>query len=107
MIPAGTQIIISLRTFVNQALLNSTDTFILEVFTDGTRRYTVQKISSGLTLFTCDPGYYLDSSTCRACPLVCKTCLSATVCLSCYDTAASPPFYHLGNCYSMSQCALT
>jgi hypothetical protein len=85
-IPAGSQMIVKIKSFTNTALVSSnTDSFKLQTFTDQTLRYAVDQISTGLVLFSCEGGYYLAANgICTSCPMQCKTCISPTVCTSCF-----------------------
>ena len=81
----GATLRITIKPFINRApYYLSTETFTVATFTDASLRYQVDRISGGLLLFSCEAGFYLQGTECLACLPPCKTCLSSTLCLSCY-----------------------
>jgi len=102
--PAGTTVSISLKSVTNTALPTSTASFTLVTYTDATRRHAIDRISSGLALFSCDPGFYLNSDACIACPSTCRECLSAAQCTACYENGPLPVLYQ-GACLATTQCS--
>ena len=62
-IPLGSTLIVKIKPFINRSPNKlSTQTFTVATFTDHTLRYAVDQITSGLILFSCEAGFYLQDT---------------------------------------------